>query len=291
LLKKGNEGLFKDHPFLHEVLVWDKGSQKLMNFDKLMHRVWFAKYDAVINLQRFLLTGLMTAFSRAEVKIGFDKNPMSFLFTKKIPHTVDRHVHETERNVSLIASLTDSLPEKPRLYPSAGDREKISSFITGVFYTISPASLWYTKQFPEEKWIGLIRMIPPGRRVFLLGSKDDGELCARISSASGNAEAINLAGKLSLLESTALMHHARMNFTNDSAAMHLASAINAPVTVVYCSTVPGFGFGPLSDDSTVIQTALTLPCRPCGLHGNRKCPEEHFQCALSIPADDLAQRL
>jgi len=93
---------------------------------------------------------------------------------------------------------------------------------------------------------------------------------------------INLSGKLSFLESAALMQGAVMNFVNDSAPMHMASAMNAPVTAVYCSTVPSFGFGPLSDKSFVVETLEKLSCRPCGLHGYKDCPQGHFKCAYSI---------
>ena len=46
------------------------------------------------------------------------------------------------------------------------------------------------------------------------------------------------------------MSRAGMNYVNDSAPLHFASAMNAPVTAVYCSTIPGFGFGPLSDSQS-----------------------------------------
>jgi heptosyltransferase-2 len=82
------------------------------------------------------------------------------------------------------------------------------------------------------------------------------------------------------------MKDARMNFTNDSAPLHLASAMNAPVTVIYCSTVPRFGFGPLSDVSKIVETG-ELYCRPCGIHGYRSCPEKHFRCATQINVDQL----
>jgi heptosyltransferase-2 len=88
-----------------------------------------------------------------------------------------------------------------------------------------------------------------------------------------------MAGKLSLLESAAIMAGARMNFVNDSAPMHLASAVNAPVTAVFCSTVPAFGFGPLSDNAFIAETTIPLDCRPCGLHGYTVCPKGHFKCA------------
>ena len=89
------------------------------------------------------------------------------------------------------------------------------------------------------------------------------------------------------MESAALMKDAVMNFVNDSAPMHLASAVNAPLCTIYCSTVPGFGFGPLSDISEVIEVDEELNCRPCGLHGHRSCPEGHFKCALEISNEKI----
>ncbi|MGI8892031.1 MAG: glycosyltransferase family 9 protein [Bacteroidia bacterium] len=73
----------------------------------------------------------------------------------------------------------------------------------------------------------------------------------------------------------------------NSAPLHIASAMNAPVMAVFCSTIPEFGFGPLSFNSTVVQTKLHLECKPCGLHGYRKCPLDHFLCAKSIEVEQL----
>jgi heptosyltransferase-2 len=83
------------------------------------------------------------------------------------------------------------------------------------------------------------------------------------------------------------MKHARMNYVNDSAPMHFASAMNAPVTAIYCSTVPGFGYGPLSDVRFIVERDEPLYCRPCGLHGYAACPQSHFKCALDIRDEQL----
>lgn len=290
LVKKGNEALFTGHPFLHEILIWDKSSRSLLNFDKLMHRVWYKRYNLIVNIQRFFLTGLMTAFSRAGMKIGFNKNPLSFLFTIRIPHIINESVHEIQRNLSLITQLTGPDLTRPKLYPTPKDFDRIEQYATGMFYTISPASLWFTKQYPPELWVEFIRKLPPGRIVYLLGSKSDHPLCEDIRIKSGMASCVNLAGAFTYLESAALMSKAKMNFTNDSAPMHMASAINAPVTAIFCSTVPEFGFGPLSDDSAVLQTDEKLSCKPCGLHGLDQCPEKHFRCALSLSVVKLIAR-
>lgn len=280
LLRKGNEGLLYGHPYLRQVILLDKKKGKYKNLVKLIGNIRKEKYDYVINLQRFFASGLLTAFSGSKHTIGFNKNPLSFLFSESVDHDIsagDKDQHEVKRNLSLIEGITDASIVRPRLYPSAADFKKIIP--TRDYVCIAPASVWFTKQFPVAKWVELISRIPDGYTIYLMGAKGDIALCEEIRQKSGNAGIEILAGRLSFLESAALMKNARMNFVNDSAPLHFASAMNAPVAAMYCSTVPAFGFGPLSDISYIFETTETLDCRPCGLHGKAACPKGHFKCA------------
>lgn len=292
LIRKGYEGLFENHPFLHRLWLWDKKEDKYKNLLKLITDIRKAKIDVVINLQRFASTGLVTCCSGASEKIGFNKNPFSLFFTKKIKHHIkDKNIHEIDRNLSLIESLTDNSRILPRLYPNESAFYKVKEWKSKPYICVAPASLWFTKQFPKEKWSQFLALIPKDLQVFLLGSKADIELCEQIQKQSGNKKITILAGKLSLLESAALMKDAKMNFVNDSAPMHLASSVNAPTTAIYCSTVISFGFGPLSENAVVVETNNKLDCRPCGLHGYQKCPKSHFNCAQTILIDKLLEKL
>ncbi len=290
LVKNGMEGLFLNHPFLNKVITWNKSQGKYRNFFSIFGMIRKEKYDAVITVQRFALTGLLTAFSGAKIRIGFSKNPFSMFFTTSVPHVFREGMHEVERNLMLTAELTDASFVKPTLYPTATDHARTAVYKSGGYYTISPASLWFTKQYPLEKWVEFISHIPAQTRIYFLGSPNDKAFCEEIIRRSGHPGCVDLSGKLSFLESASLMKDARMNFTNDSAPLHLASAMNAPVTVIYCSTVPRFGFGPLSDDSRIVETG-ELYCRPCGIHGYRSCPEKHFRCATQIDVEQLVARL
>ncbi len=292
LLKKGNESLFSQHPFIHNLLIWDKTERKYHNLFSLFKYIRSQEYDCVINIQRFASSGFITAFSGAKLKIGFDKNPFSLLFNRRIKHTIKQGKrHETERNLDLVRSITDSSYFPVRLYPSSQNFAKVSQYKTVKYITISPASLWFTKQFPVEKWVEFIQQMDNEMRIYFLGSKKDIEICKQIISLSGYTNSLNLAGKLSFLESAALMKDAQMNFMNDSAPVHLASSVNANTTAVFCSTIPGFGFGPLAEDAIIIETTEKLSCRPCGLHGFNKCPKKHFNCALTIDVQSLLNRL
>lgn len=290
LVRKGNESLFRSHPFLHEVLVWNKKESKYKHLFTLLKKIRKARYDKVINLQRFAATGFLTAFSKGKQTIGFDKNPLSFLFSDVVRHIVsdgDVVLHEIERNQELIRPFTDAKAAKPRLYPSAEDFLAVDKWKTQPYICIAPASVWFTKQFPADQWIHLIDHLPADMRVYLLGAPGDAFLCESILSGSKNKQVHNLAGKLSFLESAALQKGAVMNYVNDSAPMHFASAVNAAVTAVYCSTIPAFGFGPLSDIRHIVEVSQALSCRPCGLHGKKSCPQQHFNCARLIGTEQL----
>jgi heptosyltransferase-2 len=294
LVRKGNESLLANNPHIKHVLIWNKKERKTANLFKTIGGIRKTKYDIVINLQRYFSTGLITAFSAATTTIGFDKNPLSFLFSKKIPHVISTaapYKHEVERNNDLIAAFTDNTLIKPKLYPSATDFAAVQSYNNNSFVTMTPSSVWFTKKYPFEKWIELINAFPKEHTIYLLGGKDNIEECEAIRSASTNANVVVLAGKLSFLQSAALMQAAVMNYVNDSAPLHFASAVNAPVTAIFCSTVPAFGFTPLSDQSYIIETKEALPCRPCGLHGKKECPLQHFKCGFGITTHQLLQTL
>jgi len=293
VLRAGFEPLLKGHPHVKAIISWDKNESKYNNLYQILEHVRSERYDLVINLQRFFSTGLLTLFSGAKVKIGFKKNPLSIWFTKRVGHKIGKKyagIHEIDRNLALTSFINDHTRYMPKLYPGKKAYAKISQYRTRSYITISPVSIWYTKQFPVEKWIQFIDRVPEDYNIYLLGSKQDAQVTAPIIKQTNHPNVLDLSGQLNLQESAALIAGAAMNYANDSAAQHLASALNAPVTTIYCSTVPEFGFGPLSDDRAIIQTDEALDCRPCGLHGYNKCPKGHFKCA-NIDIDKLLKRL
>jgi heptosyltransferase-2 len=283
LVRKGNESLLKDHPFINEVLIWDKKSNKYANSLKIISRIRSNKYDLVINLQRFMMSGLFTVLSGAKSTRGFKKNPMSRLFDKKYNHVIGKDIHEVDRNNSLIADITDNLRNLPKLYPSNSDFQKITPGLS--YVCIAPTSVWFTKQWPTERWLTLIEHLNSDHEIYLLGAPSDFEACENIRTLSNRNNVFNMAGKLSFLESAALMQSAKMNFVNDSAPLHMCTAVGAPVLAIYCSTVPDFGFYPIGLLGRYVETELVLECRPCGLHGYATCPRGHFNCSITNMTD------
>ena len=233
-----------------------------------------------------MAAGLITVFSGAKIKVGFRKNPLSFMFTKKVGHQLIGQ-HETGRNLSLVRELTDDKYTRPKLYPTKENRQSIKQYQKSPYLCFAPTSVWATKQFPSLKWVELLLSQDEKWTIYLLGGPADTEECEELVQMCDRENLINLSGKLSFLESAALMKGATMNYVNDSAPMHMASAVNAPTNAVFCSTVPSFGFGPLADQAKVVETKKELECKPCGLHGKKECPLGHFDCAYSIQKEQF----
>lgn len=290
VVRKGNESLFNDHPFLNHIYVWDKSQKKAKNLFQILKKIRRVEYDLVLGVQRFFNAGLLTAFSKGKTTIGFDKNPLSFLFNKKVEHKIGTGLHEVERNYALISDFAKKFHKGLKLYPSQNDIEKINQFTNEKYIVIAPASVWFTKQYPKEKWIEFLDKVK-GFKTFIIGAPSDNALGKEIKSSSSNNNIEILCGKLNLLQSAALMQKAEMVYVNDSAPQHLASAVNAPTTALFCSTVPSFGFGPLADNSLILETEENLECRPCGLHGHKNCPKGHFNCGFNIETKKLLQRI
>jgi len=281
LVRKSNESIFKQHPFLTEVLTWNKTTNKFINLIKLLFRIRKNKFDCVINCHRYASSGLLTAFSGARHTAGYKENPFGALFNVNAKHNIGDGRHETERFNDLIEDFTDRTVFKPKLYPSVKDLEFVTAYQTKEYLCMAPSSVWFTKQLPLEKWIELCDVADPLKNIFLLGAESDAAVCEKIKLNSQHPSIKILAGKLSLLQSAALMEKATMNYVNDSAPLHLTSATNAPVTAFFCSTIPKFGFGPLSSNAKIIEVE-GLECRPCGLHGYKNCPLGHFKCGYLI---------
>jgi heptosyltransferase-2 len=289
LVRRGNEGLLAGNPHIRRVLVWDKKSQKYPNLLRLLRQIRQEDYYQVVTLQRFASTGFLTAFSGAPLRAGFAENPFSRLFTRRVPHVIGDGTHEVARNLRLLPEAVSrpALP-RPRLYPTPADEAAAAPYAAGGEYVcLAPTSVWFTKQYPEEKWLELLAALPAGLPVYLLGGPPDTAACERLAQAAARPGLVNLSGKLSLLASAALMRGAVLNYVNDSAPLHLCSATDAPVCAIFCSTVPAFGFGPLSTFARVVEHPGPLACRPCGLHGHARCPLGHFRCAREIETAQL----
>ena len=121
-----------------------------------------------------------------------------------------------------------------------------------------------------------------------VGSEDAAPAEEILSAARGRAW--SAAGALSLRGSAALIRRARALVTNDSAPLHLATAVGTPVVAIFGPTVTEQGFGPRDDRSLALGHA-GLRCRPCSAHGPAVCPLGHHRCMRELPVETVAEAL
>jgi heptosyltransferase-2 len=89
-------------------------------------------------------------------------------------------------------------------------------------------------------------------------------------------------GVLSILAAGELIRRARVLVSNDSAPVHLASAVGTATVEIYGPTAPVFGFAARAPWSRIVEPGR-LECRPCSHHGPPACPLGHHKCMREIP--------
>lgn len=295
LIRSGNELFFRGNPLVRKMWVWNKRDRKYRDVLRLTRVVRTERYDLVVNVNRFFNMGLLTVLSGARIKVGYDRNPFSFLFDHTARYLFRKPdgspMHEIERNHALIQPLVHGPSKLPRLYPGDAEMAAVSRYKNGPYICIAVAGSKVTNSLPLEQWVRFIRVVPDRYTIYLLGGARERPMCEWVRDNAGRDRVVVLADQLSLMESPALMKDAAANFTCDSSPLHMASAMDAPVVAVFCSTDLYNGFGPLSQKHVVVETRETVDCRPCTTHGRDACPNGHLACATTITTSQLLEGL
>jgi len=151
------------------------------------------------------------------------------------------------------------------------------------FIAVAPGARHFTKRWPAEYYSDLILRIYQEKNIksVLIGGKDDQSLCENIVKEVGGKKSFSVAGKLSILESAAIIKDAKLLITNDSGLMHVGDALKTPLFAIFGSTVRELGFFPSATTSMVIENK-GLSCRPCSHIGRDHCPKKHFHCMKEL---------
>jgi heptosyltransferase-2 len=124
----------------------------------------------------------------------------------------------------------------------------------------------------------------------VVGGSDDVELGEEIVRAVGSHGALNACGRLTLRQSAALIGRAALLVTNDSAPLHLATAMGTPIVSIFGPTVPEFGFGPIRPGDVSLGRD-GLQCRPCSPHGPLQCPLRHHRCMRDLGVEVVTRAI
>lgn len=291
----GTKEIFENSPFVNEILVLEKrGKHKsIFGIFSFASELRKKKYSRIYSLHRSFRTSLLVLFSGVNITYGFDTASLSLVYKNLITYRKD--YHEVKRNLEIIGYNNDNESWKivPEIKPDKSAEAKAENLLSGIKnrkIVIAPGSVWETKKYPVDCYIKLAALITgAGYKVVLLGGKEDEELCLKIGKSLPEG-IISFAGKLTLTESVYVIKRCEAVISNDSAPTHLSLMAGRSAITIFCSTVPEFGFYPYHGKSISL-SYNGLSCKPCGIHGLRKCPVGTFECALKITPEMVFDRL
>lgn len=307
-----NAGVLAHHPAVASVIGFDKRRSDAgwRGFNRVAARLRETGATRAYLAQGSMRTAALAWYARIPERIGFGRSAGRLLYSKRVHYRADWH--HAARLWSL-ASQTDAAPGepapslRPSLYPGADDQAHVHALLSGEgiaedmpLIALAPGSVWATKRWPHYPALAAALLEEAaahhsltGARLVVIGAATDAPLAAAIADrvkASGahHTAVVDATGKLSLLGSAALLSRCRLLVTNDSAPLHLASAMNTPTVALFGPTVPSLGFGPLAERQAVM--GMELACRPCHAHGPQQCPLVHWNCMRTMTAEQVARQ-
>jgi heptosyltransferase-2 len=261
-------------------------------FFRLLSGLRKLRFDIIIVPHRSLRSALLARLAGAPMRIGFDASAGSFLFTHKVPFSW--LLHDLERNLTLALPLSsaarDPGPGESPVFPVlSGIAGALAQFGAdpGLFIGANPGSAWLTKRWPRDYWARLITDLARcySTKVVIVGGPGEIEWNAGIERAAAPGSVLNLTGRTGMAELMALIKGFKLFITNDSGPMHIAVAFGVPVAAIFGPTTRELGFFPYGRNNIVLEE--DLPCRPCALHGSKRCPRGHFLCMRLITPDKV----
>jgi heptosyltransferase-2 len=246
------------------------------------------RFDCAILLQNAFEAAWMAWTARIPERIGYRRDGRAWLLTRAIPvpepGEIPRHQRFYYLELLRRAGLMEHFPECGSIRlegledaREAGLRRFAEMGIAPPVIGISPGAAYgNAKRWLPERFAETARHLSGSFVVF--GSAAERNLCDQVAAHCGGR---NLAGETTLREFIELAASCRLLLTNDSGAMHVASAAGVPTVAVFGATDDG-PTGPAGPLARVVRAHAE--CSPCLL---RDCPIDH-RCMTRVTSEQVA---
>lgn len=273
LTASGIAPLFQNEKNYCDILQYD-GS----NIAQLKQDIKQINFDIVLDLQKNSISKKILEDYEGDLRKvdKYRRQKLEMVYLKKFP---DKVIHVAERYMDTCRDLIidDGKGLQLAIGTPKSDEQNDSKIIG-----IAPEAFHKTKRWPQERFAKLIDLlIKDSYEVRIFGI--DG---ATLSTA--NPKAINFSGKLSLVETTEKISECDYFISNDTGLMHIASAFQIPIVVIFGSSVQELGFTPFRVTYEIVENDIW--CRPCSHIGRSFCPLGHFKCMNEISVEMVYER-
>lgn len=281
--------LLDGHPALDERLLFERrGGARA--FVHLLRRVRAGRFDLVLDLQRHLKSGVVSAASRAPVRVGFHRRntkELNWLFNTHTIDPVDPRGWKLEHYQRFGDFLElPAMPPRFDLATTAAEDARVATLLGPLrrpFAALFLASTWESRLwFPEGFAAVADGLDAIGLDTVLVGGPDARAIASETVALARRAP-LDLTGRTSLREAYGVLARARVAMGPDSGPMHLAAAAGTRVVSLWGATAPARSAPFGSEDLVLVGR---VPCTPCY---RRRCPIGR-QCMQDItPTRVLAQ--
>jgi heptosyltransferase I len=246
VLQPGPATLVRGHPAVDDIILFDR-SKGLQAFLDIRRALAARRFDVVINLQVYFKAGLVTSFTRAPVKLGFDRaraRDMNGLFTnRKIPaHPEGQHVQD--QYFEFLTAL--GVPFEPvtwNLGPWPSERAWQRDFFAPIARPVAAivvATSKPQKDWLPERWADVVDRLTEeyDLQPVLVGGRSPRELHAESVIMAGarqrpiSALGSGLRNLVGILDGSALV------LAPDTGPLHMAVALERPVISLIGYTNP-----------------------------------------------------
>jgi heptosyltransferase-2 len=285
--------LFKDLPF--KIITFDKrgadgGIRGILRFALKLKKMWF---DAVYSPHRSLRSALVLAIAGIPVRVGFSASSGRFLYTRLVRR--NRSVSEIKRNLSLLPPDAEPfVTEETLTHMDLEYKRELEGILkgSGPLVGLCAGSVWETKRWETPYFASLAKLLADkGCRIAVFGGPGDEEVNSRLKLEldRDRVSYYDFANKLPFEKFPTAIGAMNLLISNDSAPLHIAESRKTPVIAIFGPTSPAFGFAPSSPASAVCEVR-GLSCRPCAIHGGRRCPKGHFRCMRELTPEIVFEK-
>jgi heptosyltransferase-2 len=252
------------------------------------------RFDTAILLQNAFEAAAIAWLAGIPERIGYARDGRGFLLTRSIPVPKPGEIgrHESFYYLELLrrAGILDEMPANDLIRLEGAPAARAAGLdrfrqlgLGDVVIGVSPGAAYGTaKRWLPERFAESANQVAGelGASVAIFGSKDERALCESVA-ASITAPVKNFAGETALAEFIDLAAACRVYLTNDSGAMHIASALGVPTVAIFGAT-DDQTTGPTGPLARVVREAVE--CSPCL---KRECPIDH-RCMTRVSASRVA---
>ena len=242
--------ILETSPYIDELLVYDKNTplRDKISFVKTLRKYCF---DLAIDLttRNFMFLPVwILAFSKSKVTLGLNNHGRAFLYNIKVKPYPFIEVYGKEVMHILEPLGIESDDYKPQLSVSKESEEFIHRFFKeknvdeeAIKVVIHPGGYYEALRWEERNYAKISKHLINSHKaiIFFVGTEGEYQLIERIISyINPSLKTFNLAGKLLLSQTMALIKNAGLFIGNSSGPLHIACGFDVPTISFLGPSIP-----------------------------------------------------